>query len=285
MMADSPLTSEKYPDDIFNVSWDTDNPRGLRTRQLLDADDSVTREEAIAYTMDIHDYFAKQWQSELEMAVKAAGKQNMQNAEFAAAVQAILAWDGEMTPEATATSLYKFWRLKCGEQLDLTPMVGGGHLGPDQQIRLLELLAETIQEMKSRYGRWDIAWGDIHKVGREGQYFPVGGTDFRSGNKEANFSETLFNVRSEADPQHPGHFIANNGSMAMILMFFHKDGIESLTCTPWGASGHAQSPHFMDQGEKLYSKRKMKPTWWKQQDLLQHVESKRELKISSLTGE
>ncbi len=281
MMVNSPLKPGDYKDYIYNVSWDTNNPRGLRTVQMLDADDSVTRDEAIAITMDVQDYFAPQWKQELELAVSAAGQEKMQDEEFASAVKAILAWDGQFTADKTATSLYKFWRIKCGQEMDLKPMIGGGHLGEEQQAQLLELLAETMAELKSKHGRWDVAWGEIHKVGREGQYFPVGGAEFRSGPKEANFSETLFDVNSREDSALPGKYVAHNGSMAMILMFFHKDGIESLTCTPWGQSGDPTSPHFMDQGEHLYSKRKMKPTWWAEEDLKKNVESTTVLKIAA----
>jgi len=281
MMPNSPFTPDKYRDYIFNVSWDTDNPRGMRTRQLLDADDSVTREEAIAYTMDVKDYFAERWQAELKKAVDSVGKREMSDQEFAKAVNAILSWDGLFTAEATSTALYKFWRLKCGKEINLKPMAEGGSLSKKAQRQMLELLKSTMEEMNSQYGHWEIAWGEIHKVGREGQYFPCGGADFRSGDKEANFSETLFDVRSTEIPVQPGKYVANNGSMAMILMFFHKDGIESLTCTPWGQSGDAESKHFMDQGEKLYSKREMKPTWWKKEELMKNLESTKELKIKN----
>jgi len=44
---------------------------------------------------------------------------------------------------------------------------------------------------------------------------------------------------------------------------------------PWGQSGHPDSPHYVDQAEKLYSKREMKNTWWKKADLLDHVESEK----------
>ena len=115
-------------------------------------------------------------------------------------------------------------------------------------------------------------------VGRGGQVFPCGGADYQSGNKEANFSETLFDVRSTEDKAAPGRFIANSGSMAMILMFFDKEGVRSLTCTPWGQSGHPDSPHYVDQAEKLYSKREMKPTWTKPADLAEHTESTRQLR-------
>lgn len=279
MMPNSPFTPEKYRDYIFNVSWDTDNPRGKRTRELLDADNSVTKEEAIAYTMDVKDYFADQWKTELTMAIQAAGQEFMKEEQFAQAVQAIQNWDGYFTAKATATSLYKFWRLKCGNEIDLKPMAKGNHLDLEAQTKILELLQLTIDEMTQQYGSWQVAWGDIHKVGRKGQYFPCGGADFRSGNKEANFSETLFDVRSEKHPETKGQYVANNGSMAMILMFFHKDGIESLTCTPWGQSGHPDSSHFMDQGEKLYSKREMKPTWWKKEELMKNLESTNKIKI------
>jgi acyl-homoserine lactone acylase PvdQ len=283
MMQNSPFTHDKYRDYIYNVSWDTENPRSMRIRSLLDADDSVTREEAIAYTMDVYDVHAKLWQNELKLAVDAVGKQKLENVQFATAVKAILDWNGYFTPEATATSLYKFWRLKLGTELDLTQLQNNGHFDAKQQSRELEILQKTIDEMQSKYGKWNISWGDIHKVGRGDQLFPAGGADFESGSGHLNFSESLFDVRSKPDAVHPGHFVANSGSMAMILMFFHRDGIQSLTCTPWGQSGHAKSAHYTDQGEKLYSKRQMKPTWWTEKELLQNLESTRKLVVKSIS--
>lgn len=279
MMPDSPFQKDRYLSHLFNVAdWEINNPRGIRTRQLLDHDDSITRDEAISIALDVHDILAELWQDELKAATTAVGQDALMNAEFAAAVDAILDWDGQFTSDSTATPVYKFWRLKCGEKLDLSPMAAGKHLNAAQQRQTLDLLQQTIDELKTQYGRWDIAWGDIHKVGRGGRYFPVDGAEFRSGNKTANFSETLFDVRCDPDREHPGQFTARNGSMAIILMFFHEDGIESLTCTPWGQSGHSASPHYLDQGEKLYSRRGLKSTWWKEQDLRQHVESTRVLK-------
>ncbi len=281
MMPDSPFSEERYLTDIFNVGdWEVNNPRGIRTLQLLDNDDSITRDEAIAIVLDVHDIQAERWQNELRAAVDAEGRESMKSQEFAAAVEAILGWDGEFTPQATATSLYKFWRLKCGDKIDLAPMAEGKHLEPADQRQVLALLQQTIDEMKKQYGQWDTAWGDIHKVGRGGRYFPVGGAEFRSGHKEVNFSETLFDVRCDPDRDQPGRFVAHNGSMAMILMFFHKDGIESLTCTPWGQSGHSGSAHYLDQGENLYSQRRLKPTWWKQQDLDKNLKSSQALTIT-----
>jgi len=282
MMPNSAFTKERYLPHIFNVAdWEINNPRGIRTRQLLDADDSITRDEAISIAMDVHDIHAERWQSEIRNIMKTAGKDQDHSPELLAAVEAMLAWDGEFTPEATSTVVYKFWRLKCGNEINLAAMGQGKHFKSAQSRTALKLLQQTIDELTSQYGRWDVAWGDVHKVGRGGKYFPVGGAEFRSGSKAANFSETLFDVRCDPDPDIPGQHTAVNGSMAMILMFFHEDGIESMTCTPWGQSGHTDSPHYMDQGEKLYARRGLKPTWWKEGDLKKHIKSTQVLTVTT----
>jgi acyl-homoserine lactone acylase PvdQ len=282
MMVDSPLTPDKYLPYVYNVSWDTNNPRGKRTVALLHEDDSVTLDDAQRITMDVYDILAKPWQKELKTALDQAGSKYRDNAEFQAASSAILAWDGHFTPDATATVLYKFWRLKCGKQLDLSPLGTGQPLTEEVRSTMLDLLADTITQLTEQYGRWNVPWGEVHVVGRSGKYFPVGGADFDSGDKTANFSETLLDVRCEPDKEQPGRYIANNGSMAMIVMMFDKDGVRSFTCTPWGQSGHEDSQHFMDQGEKLYSDRKMKPTWWNKAELLENVESTTQLQLPEL---
>lgn len=282
MMPDSPFHKERYLSQIFNVGdWEINNPRGIRTRELLDHNDSVTREDAMAIALDVHDILAELWQNELKAAVESSGEELMQETDFASAVDAILKWNGDYTPEQTATVLLKTWRLKCGSQINLAPMAAGEHLTEDDQAKALQLLRQSIDELTKTWGRWNVAWGDVHKVGRGGRFFPVGGAEFRSGNKAANFSETLFDVRCEPDEDHPGQLTANNGTMAMILMFFHEDGIESMTCTSWGQSGHEDSPHYLDQAEKLYSRRGLKPTWWKQDDLTPHIKTSRVLEFSA----
>jgi acyl-homoserine-lactone acylase len=281
MMVDSPLTPEKYRNYIYNVSWDQNNPRGRRTIELLHNDRSVTREEAMSYAMDTFDRIAKRWQSELRLAWEVAPKELAENAELLDGVNAILGWDGYFKADETATVLYKFWRLKCGDQCDLTPMANEKPLPAETRMKLLQLLKETMGELKSRYGKWDKKWGEVHVVGRGDKYFPASGTDFSSGNKEANFSETLLDVRSIEDPKKPGRYVANSGSMAMILMFFDKKGVSSYTCTPWGQSANPDSPHFMDQGEHLYGPRQMKPTWWDPEELRAHIKTSKALKYKN----
>lgn len=281
MMVNSPLTPDKYPPYIYNVSWDQNNPRGRRTVELLEGNQKISQADALSIAMDVFDRSSPVWQKELrDISNQAELWQNFDattSKELQQAIALLLQWDGRFTATSQGTVLYKVWRLKCGEQCDLTPLANDQSLSPETRHLALRLLAESIVELNERYGRYDLLWGDVHVVGRGGQYFPASGADFSSGNRDLNFVETLLDVRSNQDPNQPGRFIANNGSMAMILMFFDSQGVRSFTCTPWGQSAHSDSPHFMDQGEKLYGHGKMKPTWWKREELLQNIESSRVL--------
>jgi len=281
MMVDSPMTPDKYPPYIYNVSWDKNNPRGRRTVELLHDDASVTLDKAFSVVFDVYDRLADRWKQELSAAVADSGPKYSDNARFQQAVKAILAWDGQYTKDATATVAFKFWRLKCGEKIDLAPLGENQPLPAEARAQMLELLDQTLAELTERYGKWDIPWGHVHVVGRGGKYFPADGADYSSGDKEGNFSETLMDVRSTDLKEQPGIQVANSGSMAMILMLLDEKGVRSFTCTPWGQSAHPDSPHYVDQAEGLYSQRKMKPTWWTMEDLQDHIESTKQLKYNA----
>ncbi|MBN2309751.1 MAG: penicillin acylase family protein, partial [Candidatus Hydrogenedentes bacterium] len=276
MMLDSPLTPDKYPAYVYNVSWDKSNPRGRRALELLSGDDSITREEAMAVAMDVYDALSKPWQSALRGAVDAVGAERMQDAAFAKAVEDVLAWNGEFTPDSVAAPIVRSWRLKCAGAVDVAAIAKGEALSREHQAALLELLGQTLAELRVKYGESPVTWGDIHKVGRGGILFPCPCADFGDG---ANATETLMDVGTREDPPDSGIYVARKGSMAMMLMFCVADGIEAYSCIPWGQSADPASPHYMDQGEKLYSRRKFKPAWFDREELLGHVESEKVLQI------
>ncbi|MCL4692016.1 MAG: penicillin acylase family protein [Candidatus Hydrogenedentes bacterium] len=279
MMIDSPMTPDKYPGYIYNVTWDVTNPRGKRSTALLSEDDSVTRAEAMAYTMDVYDILAEPWKSALRGAIDTAGDPYMADETFATVVNRILEWDGNFTVDSMATPIYKNWRLASNGKADVTAISEGGTLPPDAKTVLLDILKAEVESFQVAHGSVDVAWGDLYKVGRGEFLYPAPGMDFGGSTDGPNFSESLFDVRSKEDPENPGQYIAYSGSMATMLMFFHKDRIESYTCTPWGQSGDPTSPHYADQAQHLYSKRELKPTWFTREEILAHKESEKVLTI------
>jgi len=279
MMIDSPLTPDQYPDYIYNVSWDKNNPRGKRITALLSEDDSVTTAEAKAYAMDVYDILSGPWKAALKGALDTVGDAYLKDESFATVAGRILEWDGNFTVGSMATPIYKDWRLNCSGKVDVTAISEGKTLPPDAKKALLDVLKGTVAEFQAQHGSIDVMWGDLYKVGRGAFLYPAPGADFGGSTHGPNFTETMFDVKSKADPENPGRYVAYSGSMATMLMFFREDGIESYTCTPWGQSGHPDSPHYADQAQNLYSTRELKPTWFTREEILAHHESEKVLTI------
>jgi acyl-homoserine-lactone acylase len=276
MMIDSPLKPENYRDYIYNVSWDKTNTRGRRAIELLAANDAVTKEAAKAIAMDVYDVRAPEWRAALERALTNHGAAYTNDARFAKAVDLLLAWDGLFVKSSTAAPVVMYWRLQARDTMDAAAIAAEEPLDEENQKKLLDALQQALTTMDQVYdGKW-VAWGDVLKVGRGGIYFPVDGADFGGG---AVDTRTLFDVAGAEDPPGSGRFIANNGSMSMLLMFMDKDGIESYSCIPWGQSADPASPHYMDQGEKLYSQRQFKKTLWTREAILSDVASKKTLAV------
>jgi len=274
MMFDSPLTPDKYPAPLYNVSWDMNNPRGKRMVQLLAANENMSKEEAKAITMDVYDILAEPWKKALRDALAAADSQPAPDSALAYAVEQILHWNGEFLQECTASPIIRFWRLDAHGKVDTGVIAEMGNLEEDDLAALLDSLEHVAKEMEARYGARGVTWGDLHKVGRSGQYFPFDGADFGRG---AIFTETVRDVEVREEPEDSGRFVAKGGAMATMLMFFHPDRIEAYTSTPWGQSAVPESPHHIDQARDLFSARGLKPTWFSKEELAEHVQSERVL--------
>lgn len=276
MMVDSPLTPEKYLKYLYNVSWDQNNTRGRRAIEVLSKDESITKEEAIALVMDVYDVRAPEWHDALTSALTTHGEKFADDAAFQQAVDTLKGWDGLFTRDSVAGPIVMYWREAARSSVDTDAIASGKALDEANQLKLLEALRDGLAKMKETYGDAKVTWGDIHVVGRGGKYYPVGGADFGGGSID---TRTLFDVAGRPDPENPGRYIANNGSMSMLLMFMYEDGVESYSCIPWGQSANPESPHYMDQGEELYARREMKRTRWTEDAILADVKSEKRFTI------
>lgn len=276
MMKDCPMTRDKYLPYIYNLSWEAMTPRGERLRQLLDPDESITKEEALAYTTDVYDILAERWKKALRAAMETAGAAHTPDAEFMTAVKTILEWDGQFTRDSKAAPLVFFWRAKCDKPIPVLDIADEKPLSKDDQVRLLNLLGEALEEMKAKYGTLDLTWGDVNFIGRGGKYYPCPGAELGGWSQKA-MTETVFNVGSRELPEEPGKYVAFAGSSALLVTFLYADGIESYSMFNWGQSSDPKSPHYVDQAEKLYAERKFKPTWFKKEDLMKNLESEKTL--------
>lgn len=276
MMENSPLTPDKYKDYLYNVSWDTRNSRGDRALQVLDADSSLTKEEAMDLAFDVTDPYWAGWKSALEKLAIGPAKVALEDPEFKADFDRLLQWDGRYIKDSNAAPLVRYFRLKAFETLDPVKVNEGRHLSVEELFAMKKAIDEAREEMTALYGRTDITWGEMITVGRGGKFFPASGGDYGDG-ENAKRVRSLLSLGVRETEKGSGKYVAVKGSMAMMLMFMHKDGIESYSCIPWGQNNDPASPHYMDQGEKLFTERTFKPVYQTKEALMEHVTSEKTL--------
>lgn len=266
MMIDSPMTADRYPDYIFNVSWDENNPRGRRGLALLSENDAITVEDAIAITMDVYDYWAPHWMQALEAMAEAAGPEALaEGSTLADAIALLRDWDGHYDIDSRGAVLMKAWRLAARGAVNIAAITDQDTLTPDDLAGLSDALEEAAAEITERHGALDIPWGEAYLIGRGGQFAPGPGADYGSRG-DMSLTETLLNLEFDDLNDGSGRRVAKGGSGSPFLMILRPEGIESYTVVPWGQAGSPDSPHYMDQGEQLYSHRAMKRNWFAVED-------------------
>ncbi len=168
------------------------NPRGARAVQLLQANDSVTIDDALAYAVDVHPYGCERWIEVLRMADEQHHETLRADAEYAAGIDDLLGWDQLLTRDSTGALKYFYWRKqlvddhgrdvvdKAASRIDnyLEPL---GKTTPPLEFSSDELLAagqsfaNAMRSLTRDEGSLDAKYGDVFRVGRDDVSWPVGG--------------------------------------------------------------------------------------------------------------
>ncbi len=287
MMLNSPLTPDKsipyiYNDEIYGPPNGWINYRGARALELLSKDDSVTVEDAISFILDVHPAGVERWLTALKKADAQFGKEFSSNPDYNAGIKDLLSWNGELRRDSTGALKYYYLRKQlviddadAAEAIAnrITPLLMFAKKAAPQETtsEQLHLLASAVGPamgaLKSAHGSLDAKYGDMFRVGRDDVSWPVGGGgDGRLG------LATLRNV--DYGPEHPDHTCWGESGQTSTQIIVLTKPIQSWMAIPIGESDRPESPHYRDQAEKVFSPRKLKPTWYKPEDLAGHIESR-----------
>lgn len=136
---------------------------------------------------------------------------------------------------------------------------------------LLDPLILTINEIQSKYGRWQTTWGKINRFQRISTEieqvfddtkpsYPVGFVSSVWG-MLPSYNSRLFKGTKK-------RYGVNGNSFVCVVEFGPKIKAKSLLAG--GQSGDERSPHFFDQGE-MYSKGQFKDVLFYKEDVEQHT--------------
>ena len=282
MMVDSPFSPDKTLPYLYGSSGGHTNQRGARAVQLLHADSSVTVAEALAFATDVHPYGVERWLEVLRQADTEFGRLHQSDPDYVAGIKDLLSWDGELRHNSTAALKYYYWRKQLVEDYGAAEVSDAArridyHLAalggpaPEIDISNMELeaaadsFASALARLRADHGQLDAIYGDTFRVGRDDVSWPLGG----GGDYGLT---TLRNIGYGSERDDHTRWGSRGQTSTQIVVL--SKPIRSWTYVPIGQSDRSDSTHYRDQAQKLFSPRRLKPTWWLPEELAKHIESR-----------
>jgi acyl-homoserine-lactone acylase len=137
-------------------------------------------------------------------------------------------------------------------------------------IEKLQLLDATLDDLKNKFGRWDIAWGEVNRYQRPvSNSFDDSEPSLPVGLGPGNFgSIPSFTARRTATARRYGY----HGNSFIACVEFGKK-LKAKSIRAGGQSFDPQSKHFSDQAQ-MYIDGDFKDVLFYKEDVLKHVERK-----------
>jgi acyl-homoserine lactone acylase PvdQ len=262
------------------------NQRGARAVELLAADDAVSADDAMAYINDVAPFGASRWIEALVAADRALGSRYSTQAAYRLGIDALTRWDGRVSADSRGALVYESWREQLltdlGEEKlrelsagvdDLFAIVSAANPSPlrvseAQQDALAGALARGMDRLLASPDGAEAVYGDRHRVGRGERSWPIDG-----GSGASALGMTTLRRIDFGPERGDGTRWGIRGQSATQVVIL-SDPPRSWNYVPWGQSDRPASPHYADQAEKLFSRRRFKPSWWLPEDLAGHIESR-----------
>ena len=260
------FTNMRAPLDFTKVPPYFPPPRlGLRSQlaiDLIDNDRKMSLEDVVALKHSYRMLLADRVRDDLVAAVRATNPLG----DVMRAVDLIAAWDKTVSPESHGGTLFEtWWRRYLGRgaaAADSAYAQPWSALAPTSTPRGLrspqraaDAFSWAVADMTKRYGTFDVAWGDVHRVRRGDVDVPVGGCSSDLG---------CFRVLTYRDDP-DGKRVAT-GSDGWILAVEFGDQPRAYSVLAYGESPRPDSPFFSDQAA-MFARGELKRVAWTPADI------------------
>ncbi|HVE34533.1 MAG TPA: penicillin acylase family protein [Gemmatimonadaceae bacterium] len=260
------FTNMRAPLDFTKAPAYFPPPRlGLRSQlaiDLIDNDRKMSLEDVVKLKHSYRMLLADRVRDDLVVAVRSTNPQG----DVARAIDLIAAWDRTVSPESRGGTLFEtWWRRYLGRGATAAdsaysqPWSASAPTttprGLRSPSRAVEAFSWAVAEMTRRYGSFDVAWGDVHRVRRGSVDVPVGGCSSDLG---------CFRVLTYRDDP-DGKRVAT-GSDGWILAVEFGDQPRAYSVLAYGESPRPDSPFFSDQAA-MFARGELKRVAWTPGDI------------------
>jgi acyl-homoserine-lactone acylase len=236
---------------------------GLRSQlaiTLIDTPNKLSLGDVIALKHSYRMLLADRVRDDLVAAVRAS----QPSAEVTKAIDVIAKWDRTVAPASRGGVLFELWwrRYVAGTRADTMFAVPWDPKAPVKTPRGIKSLPRAVDafawaatETAKRYGRVDVAWGDVHRVRRGTVDVPVGGCSGDIG---------CFRVlQYRDDPDGKRQAVGGDG---WVLAVEFGDQPRAYSVLAYGESPRPDSPYFSDQAA-MFARGELKPVAWSEADI------------------
>jgi len=276
------LTNLHVPLDRANYAPNLPEPRlYLRSQhslELLHNDEKFSLEDVVRLKHSMRIILADRVKPDLIEAVRATNP----TGEIKAAIELLERWDNTVAADSRGGVLFQIWWNRYVQRAPRargTPESVGFNAeatalfrkpwtieepmttpqGLADPKRAVEAFVWAVRETKRRYGSWNVAWGDVHRVRRGKVDVPVGGCAGSLGCFRA------LDFRNDQD----GKRVVSGGD-AWVLAVEFGDTPRAYSVLAYGQSSRRNSPHYSDQAE-LFARNEMKPVAFTEEDIARHL--------------
>ena len=239
---------EDYP---YYMSRDQENFRGVHAIKLLTDRKGYTLDSLISLA---HDPYLPAFAAMIPGLINAYNKYDDKNPKLREPMEVLSKWDYKTSKASVAMTLAHFYGTRYyqkgkypeGMNAMERAIFWGNEYG--EQLKFFE---ETIEQLVSDFGTWDIPWGEVNRYQRlngdirqpfddSKPSIPIGfasgtwGALAAYGARYTNNTKKLYGTRGNS-------FVA-------VVEFGEK--VKAKTILAGGQSGHPDSPHFDDQIQK-----------------------------------
>jgi acyl-homoserine-lactone acylase len=223
--------------------------RSQLSAQLIGGKETLSLEEVVRRKHSTRMLLADRVKPDLIEAMRASEP----TGEVARAIERIEQWDNTVAAESRGSVLFARWWRRYVERVDSSasvesPFAAPWHVdAPTNTPRGLaapalavEAFEWALEETERRWGRWDAAWGEVHRARRGEVDAPVGGCTGRLGCFRVLWYE-------EADD---GTLVADGGD-GWVLAVAMSDPPRAYSILANGQSNRPESPHYDAQLERF----------------------------------
>jgi acyl-homoserine-lactone acylase len=242
------MDSTRWPDNFSRPYLGLRSQLSLR---LVTSQPRVSLEDVVRMKHDPRMLLAERVREDLVAAVRATHPQG----EVADAIALIEHWDGTVAAESRGGTLFEVW-FRRYLAADTAPRGASGDLwsrafshpwtpadpvatprGIADPARAVTAFAAAIADLKTRFGRWDMEWGEVHRLRLGDVDVPAAGCPGDIG------CFRVFGFTSAPD----GKWVGMRGDEWVLAVEFGARGPRAFSVLEYGESDFPSSPHHTDQ--------------------------------------